>query len=129
MSNPETPTGNSSLHGKTVLFLISEDWYFCSHRLPIARAARDAGARVAIACRVRDHRDTIEGEGFDLYPIELNRSGRNPLADLATLLTLRNLYRRVRPDIVHQVALKPVLYGSIAARLAGTSRMVKVTAA
>jgi glycosyltransferase involved in cell wall biosynthesis len=122
------PPQTQSLKGKTLLFLISEDWYFCSHRLPIARAARDAGAKVAVACRVRDHGDTIREEGFDLYPIGLNRSGRNPLADIGTILALRKLYRRVRPDIVHQVAVKPVLYGSIAAWLAGVPHVVNAMA-
>jgi len=116
------------LAGKTLLFLVSEDWYFCSHRLPIARAARDAGAKVAVACRVRDHGDAIRKEGFDLHPIGLNRSGRNPFADIGTILALRKLYRRVRPDIVHQVAVKPVLYGSIAAWLAGVPHVVNAMA-
>lgn len=116
------------LAGKTLLFLVSEDWYFCSHRLPIARAARDAGMKVTVACRVRDHGDAIRKEGFDLHPIRLNRSGRNPIADVATILALRKLYRSVRPDIVHQVAVKPVLYGSIAAWLAGVPHVVNAMA-
>ncbi len=121
-------SATAQLDGKTLLFLVSEDWYFCSHRLPIARAARDAGARVAVACRVRDHAEVIRKEGFDLYPIGLNRSGRNPLADIATIMVLRKLYRRVRPDIIHQVAVKPVLYGSIAAWLAGVPHVVNAMA-
>jgi len=117
-----------ALDGKTILFLVSEDWYFCSHRLPIARAARDAGARVMVACRVKDHADVIRGEGFHLYPITLNRSGRNPLADLASILELRALYMETMPDLVHQVALKPVLYGSIAAWMTGVPKVVNAMA-
>ncbi|WP_425403280.1 glycosyltransferase family 4 protein [Hwanghaeella sp.] len=116
------------LEGKTLLFLVSEDWYFCSHRLPIARAARDAGMKVAVACRVRKHGEAIRNEGFALYPIRLNRSGRNPFADIGSILALRKLYRRVRPDIVHQVAVKPVLYGSVAAWLAGVPHVVNAMA-
>ena len=104
-----------SLAGRKLLFLVSEDWYFCSHRLPIARAARDAGADVIVATRVRDHAKRIEAEGFTLIPLELSRSGRNPFQDLRTLAALIRLYRRERPDIVHHVALKPALYGSLAA--------------
>ena len=103
------------LSGRKILFLVSEDWYFLSHRLPIARAARDAGAEVVVATRVRERGADIEAEGFRLVPIELARSGRNPLHDLRTLLSLIALYRRERPDVVHHVALKPALYGSIAA--------------
>ena len=117
-----------TLYGKTILFLVSEDWYFCSHRLPIARAARDAGARVMVACRVNAHGDTIRAEGFHLYPISLNRSGRNPLADLSTILEIRRLYAELQPDLVHQVAMKPVLYGSIAAWMAGVPKVVNAMA-
>lgn len=120
--------GGMALDGKTILFLVSEDWYFCSHRLPMARAARDAGARVMVACRVKDHADHIRAEGFHLYPISLNRSGRNPLADLSAILEIRRLYAEVEPDLVHQVAMKPVLYGSIAAWLAGVPFVVNAMA-
>lgn len=98
-----------------LLFLITEDWYFWSHRLSLARAARDAGFRVTIATRVSEHGPRIEAEGFGLVPLSMTRRGRNPLGELAAIAELTRLYRRLRPDIVHQVAMKPVLYGSIAA--------------
>ena len=113
-----------TLTGKTLLFLVSEDWYFCSHRLALARAAQQAGAKIAVACRVRDHAAVIEAEGFSLYPLPFDRSRRNVFADLSTLLKIRSLYDRVKPDIVHHVAMKPVLYGSIAAWLAGVPVIV-----
>ena len=125
MSDPgDTP----DLTGRKILFLVSEDWYFLSHRLPIARAARDAGAEVVVATRVRDRGAEIEAEGFRLIPVELARSGRNPLHDLRTLLSLIALYRRERPDVVHHVALKPALYGSIAAWWTGLPAMVNAFA-
>lgn len=117
-----------SLDGRKILYLVSEDWYFCSHRLPIARAARDAGAEVIVATRVRDHAETIEREGFRLIPIALSRSGRNPFHDAWTIFGLIGLYRRERPDLVHHVALKPSLYGSIAAWLTGIPAAVNAFA-
>lgn len=117
-----------TLAGRKILYLVSEDWYFCSHRLPIARAAKDAGAEVLVATRVRNHGAAIEAEGFRLIPLELARSGRNPFRDTATLAAIIGLYRRERPDIVHHVALKPVLYGSIAAWLTSIPTMVNAFA-
>lgn len=117
-----------NLTGTKLLFLVSEDWYFCSHRLPIARAARDAGAEVVVVTRVREHGAQIEAEGFRLIPIELARSGRNPIHDAQTLASLIRLYRRERPDIVHHVALKPALYGSIAAWITGIRGVVNAFA-
>ena len=107
------------LKGQRILYLVSEDWYFCSHRLPIARAARDAGAEILVATSVANHGDIIKSEGFRLLPLKIERSGLNVLTDLSTLWSLVLLYRRERPNIVHHVALKPVLYGSLAAWIAG----------
>jgi glycosyltransferase involved in cell wall biosynthesis len=114
---------------KKLLFLVTEDWYFWSHRLPIARAARQAGYEVAVACRVQAHADRIVREGFALHPLKsLSRGGRRPLRDLAALREITDLYRALRPDLVHHVALKPVLYGSIAARRAGIPAVVNAMA-
>ncbi len=104
-----------SLNGCKILYFVSEDWYFCSHRLPIARAARDAGAEIVVVTRVRDHGIQIEKEGFRLIPLALSRSGRNPFNDILTIISLIKIYRCERPSIAHHVALKPTLYGSIAA--------------
>ncbi|MBI10405.1 MAG: glycosyltransferase family 1 protein [Rhodospirillaceae bacterium] len=117
-----------SLAGRKILYLVSEDWYFCSHRLPIARAAQEAGAEVVVATRVREHGPKIEAEGFRLVPLELSRSGRNPIHDATILINLIHLYRREQPDIVHHVALKPALYGSIAAWLTGRPAMLNAFA-
>jgi glycosyltransferase involved in cell wall biosynthesis len=111
-----------------LLFLVSEDWYFCSHRLPIARAARDAGWRVVVATRVREHGAHIEAEGFELRPIGMRRRGVAPWRECAAVLELVRLYRRERPAICHHVAIKPVLYGTLAALLAGVPRVVNAIA-
>ena len=113
-----------TLSGRRILYLVSEDWYFCSHRLAIARAARDAGAEVLVATRVTGHGEAIENEGFRLLPLKIERSGLNPVADIQTLVSLIRLYRRERPDLVHHVALKPVLYGSLAAWITGVPVIV-----
>lgn len=117
-------TETADLSGKKVLIVVTEDWAFLLHRLPIGLALRDAGADVVIAARVRDDADRIRTAGLRVAPIRLERSGRNPLYDLRTLYDLFKLYRRERPDLVHQVALKPVLYGSTAAWLAGVPAIV-----
>jgi glycosyltransferase involved in cell wall biosynthesis len=101
-----------------LLFLVTEDWYFCSHRLPVARAAREAGFEVIVATRVRAHGEQIRDEGFALRPIAWRRRGDGPLGAARAISAISRLYRDERPDIVHHVALKPVLFGGIAKRLA-----------
>jgi glycosyltransferase involved in cell wall biosynthesis len=101
-----------------LFFFVTEDWYFVSHRLSLAVAAKNAGYDVGIATRVRKHGDIIRAAGLKLIPFENSRSGFNPWNELSTLVRLILLWRRERPHIVHHVATKPILYGTIAARIA-----------
>ncbi len=98
-----------------LLLLITEDWYFWSHRLPIARMAKAAGFEVSIATRVHLHRERIEAEGLQVIPISLERKSRRIVKELKDFIEIIKIYRRERPDIVHHVAIKPILYGSWAA--------------
>lgn len=107
-----------------LIYLVSEDWYFVSHRLGLALAAQAAGFDVSVAARVGKDAGTIRDAGLRLLPITFERSGLGPAAELQTLSRLIALYRRERPDIVHHVAVKPVIYGSIAARAAGVRGVV-----
>ena len=100
-----------------LLFLQTEDWSFWSHRLPLARAAMAAGYEVVVALNVDAHGERLRAEGFRVIPLDWKRGGVNPFQELLTLLAIVRLYAREKPDIVHQVAAKPILYGSLAARL------------
>ena len=114
-----------------LLFLVTEDWYFWSHRLPVARAAREAGFEVVVATRVQDHGERIRAEGFRVCPLPWRRRGDGVVGAGRALLAIAALYRRERPDIVHHVALKPVLFGGIAIRLAfarGPGRPTQIAA-
>lgn len=111
-----------------LLFLVTEDWYFCSHRLPPARAAKAAGYDVVVATRVNWHGPSITAEGFRLVPIRLRRKSWNPLRELIAIAEIIQIYRRERPDVVHHVALKPTLYGSIAARITRVTGVVNALA-
>jgi glycosyltransferase involved in cell wall biosynthesis len=101
-----------------LLFLATEDWYFCSHRLPVARAARAAGFDVVVATRVRAHGDRIRDEGFALRPIGWRRRGDGLGGARQAISEIARLYRAEQPDLVHHIALKSVLFGGIALRRA-----------
>jgi glycosyltransferase involved in cell wall biosynthesis len=106
---------------RKLLFLVTEDWYFVSHRLALAVAAREAGFDVAVATRVKTHEQVILDAGLRLIPFELSRRGGNPVMEIVKLI---RLYRNQCPDIVHHVALKPVLYGAMAAWVVRVPRVV-----
>lgn len=111
-----------------ILFLVSEDWYFCSHRMPVARAARDAGFEVVVATRVQEHAEPIRKEGFKLIPIRLRRRNRNPLREVLSVIEIFLIYKAERPDIVHHVSIQPVLYGTLAARMARIPAIINALA-
>ena len=115
---PKRSTAPGAAQRPKLLFLVTEDWYFCSHRLPAARAARAAGFDVVVATRVRAHGDRIRDEGFTLRPIGWRRRGDGLVGAARAISGIARLYRAERPDIVHHVALKPVLFGGIALRFA-----------
>jgi nucleoside-diphosphate-sugar epimerase/glycosyltransferase involved in cell wall biosynthesis len=100
-----------------LLFVVTEDWYFCSHHLELAHAAVASGFEVMLATRINAHRDAIAEAGIEVFPINLHRSSRNPLLDTGAIVELTRLVRKVQPDILHNVALKPIIYGSVAGRV------------
>ena len=107
-----------------LLFLVTEDWYFVSHRLPLALAARRQGYDVAVVTRCRNHCRMITDAKLKVIPFEMDRRGLNPFVLLREVLALVRIYRRERPDVVHHVALRAAVVGAMAARIAGIRRVV-----
>jgi glycosyltransferase involved in cell wall biosynthesis len=107
-----------------LLFLQTEDYTFWSHRMPTVRAAKAAGFDVVVALNVKDHGGKIAAEVLRVVPIPWRRSSLNPFHDLAVFVRVLRLYAAERPDIVHQVTAKPILYGTLAARLCGVPAIV-----
>jgi len=122
MTNSNVKRNSSDLG--YLLFVVTEDWYFCSHRLQLAVAAQKAGYNVAVVTQETSHGEEIRQAGLRLIPIKFQRSGRNPLSDFMTIRSLIRIYKNEQPDIIHHVSLKPVLYGSIAARIAGIPNVI-----
>jgi glycosyltransferase involved in cell wall biosynthesis len=109
-------TSNAATRARPrLLYLVSEDWYFVSHRLPMARAARDAGYDVHVATRVVNHGAAIISEGFTLHSLTWRRGSTNPLDFVHAVRAVRAVYRALKPDLVHQVAFWPAIVGSFAA--------------
>src|SRR5690625_5952412 len=104
---------------RRLLILVNNPAVFLSHRLVIAQAALAAGYEVHIGPMDGAAVDQIRAHGFKHHVIPMTRSGKNPFQELRTLFALWRLMRRLRPHVVHAVTIKPVLYGGIAARLAG----------
>lgn len=103
---------------RRILYLAASDWYFWCHRLPHALAAQKAGFEVTVATPDGEYSEKVKQAGLRHVPIQMNRQGTNPLEDTETIRRLTSMYRHEKPDLVHQIALKPILYGTLAARVA-----------
>ncbi len=109
-------------------FLVTEDWYFISHRLPLAVAAKAAGFKVMVITRCGAKCEAIRAAGIEVVPFSMARRGLNPLRLAREILALTRHYRRLQPDLVHHVALRAVVVGGLAARLAGVEGVVSAIA-
>ncbi len=109
---------------KKLLFVVTEDWYLVSHRLPLAIAAQQAGFKVSVATRLVKHQHIITEHGLQVIPFNMERRGLDPLHLIREIYSLVSILRRERPDIIHLVALRPVIVGGIATYLAGISNVV-----
>src|SRR5262249_11114885 len=123
-TSPSIASSADKARRPRLLFLVTEDWYFVSHRLELAIAAREAGYEVVVATRAGRHLERITAAGLRVRSVDFDRAGLNPIKDIATLLAVVKIYRREAPDLVHHVALKPIIFGSIAARLLGIRNIV-----
>lgn len=109
---------------RKLLFVVNNPDFFLSHRLPLGLAARQEGFEVHVATPRKESVARIEALGFRFHEIALNRNRHWGFGEIATFKSLLALYRRIHPDIVHHVTIKPVLYGSLAALLSGVPRVV-----
>jgi glycosyltransferase involved in cell wall biosynthesis len=109
-----------------ILYNVNIPRFFVSHRLPLALAAAKAGYDVHITTSDEDqeHVAQIKATGLPYHPLPLAQHGTNPLGELKTLQAMISLYRQLKPDLVHHVSIKPVLYGGIAARLSDVKAVV-----
>jgi glycosyltransferase involved in cell wall biosynthesis len=107
-----------------LLYVVTEDWFFVSHFLPMARAAKAAGFGVVVATRIRQHGDAIAREGLRVLPLQAERASLDPLKLVQAFRLLVRIMRAERPDIVHCIALRSIVLGGLAARLVGTKAIV-----
>ena len=107
-----------------IVFVVTEDWFFASHFLPMARAARDMCLDVGVVTRVRDSAAAIEATGARVIALEAERRSLSPFAAASAVIRIAAILRKERPAIVHCIALKPILVGGAAARLAGIGARV-----
>ena len=109
---------------RCLLIVVNEPCFFLSHRLEVALAAKSSGYSVHIASMGGPSVDAILELGFSHHELPFSRSGKSPVKELTVLFFLWRLLWQLKPDLLHLVTIKPVLYGGIAARLAPVGGVV-----
>lgn len=107
-----------------LFIVVNVDWFFLSHRLPVALAAQYAGWDVTIVTADTGKLKDIEAKGLKVINLPMSRSGMNILEELKTLNFLRKLYKREKPDVVHHVGMKTILWGTLAAKFSKVNGVV-----
>ena len=105
------------MSNKKILINLTEDWFFKSHFLSRAIDAKKSGYDVFVTCNESNDRKFIEQRGIKFISSSLNRRSLNPFYELFVLIKYFFIFRKINPDIVHNVGPKPIIYGSIAARI------------
>jgi len=103
---------------KKILLVANTDWYLYRFRLSLARTLREAGNEIVLVSPKDFYVTAIESEGFRHVPWQVGRQSLNPFGEIKAVLDLLRIFRQEKPDLVHLHTVKPVLYGSLAARLA-----------
>lgn len=109
---------------KKLFIVVNQDFFFLSHRLPIGLAAKEAGYDVTIISEDTGVSYKIREAGLKTINLPINKAGTNIKEEFVTFLFLYKLFRREKPDIVHLVGLKTMLWGSIACRLTRVKAMI-----
>lgn len=107
-----------------IIYLVTEDWFFVSHFLPMARVAREIGLDVIVATRVNRHAARLAAEGIRVIPMNVERKSLGIVDAVRNVAYAYKIIAHEKPDIVHCIALRPVLLGGIAAKLAGAKQLV-----
>ena len=109
---------------KKLFIIVNVDWFFLSHRLPVALAAQKAGWDVTIVTADTGKLKDISDKGLKVIDLPMSRSGMNIFQELGTLRFLTRLYKKEKPDVVHHVGMKTILWGTLAAKFAKVKGVV-----
>ena len=104
------------MKSKKILYVVNVDWFFISHRLIIAEEAKKKGFDVIVAAEDTGRSNEIKEKGIEFINLAFSRSGTNILKEFIILIKFYKLYSKIKPDIIHHITLKPVIYGSIIAK-------------
>lgn len=101
---------------KKIIFFVSEDWYFYSHRLSIACELKNAGFDVVVVTNLSTYLNKLEGHGFKVINMDFKRESINPFKIYQVIKKLKEIYLIESPDVIHNISLMPIILGTLSAK-------------
>lgn len=99
---------------KSILIIVNVDWFFISHRLPIALKALEGGYEVTVACKFTEHKAALSKMGFNVIDVPFQRSGGGIASEINTIKVIKSIVENLQPSLIHAITIKPVLYSGMA---------------
>ena len=109
---------------KKLVYIVNVDWFFISHRLPLALHAVKEGWDVYLLTKDTGRKGELERQGIKVYDVPFGRTSVNPVEELKCVMKLRSLLKKINPDVIHNVTWKGCLWGGIAAKMTGNRHVV-----
>ena len=107
------------MNNKTIAIVINTSWNIYNFRLGLLKVLQKEGYRIVAIAPVDDYSPKLEALGVEYHNITINNKGTNPVEDLKLIAAFYQLYKKIKPDVLLHYTIKPNIYGTVAARLAG----------
>ncbi|NRB79281.1 MAG: glycosyltransferase family 4 protein [Saccharospirillaceae bacterium] len=108
-----------------ILYLVNCSYFFNSHFIKLAEASLAEGHTVYIASGNDVKRTEFEEKGFIYLALPLSRGGTNIKDELNTIVQIYKVLKSVKPDLLHMLTVKPIIYGGLINRLFKSCRANK----
>lgn len=109
---------------KRLVFIVNVDWFFISHRLPLALYALEEGWEVFLFTKNSGRKEELENYGIHFYDVPFSRASINPIRELKCVKILTKLLKQIKPNVIHNVTWKGCLWGGMAAKIVGNKHVV-----
>jgi glycosyltransferase involved in cell wall biosynthesis len=121
-------SGTGGTHPARLLFLVNDAEFFISHRANLAAGAREAGMDVVVACPPSEPAERrMRSAGWRVVHTPSVRTSHGLISAARVFLSYLSLFRSLKPDIVHLITSKPIIFGGLVARFLGVPSVAAVS--
>lgn len=100
---------------KKILYICNVDWFFVSHRLPVGLSAIADGYEVHLASKFTGVENQLIENGFKVHSLDIDRNF-NLVKTIKSFFQIIFLIKVIKPEVVHAITIKPIIFGGIACR-------------